>query len=247
MTAEPEMTEATQPDPLIEADVYLGGFDRIDMPIDWLTEDWALDLSAAGLGALFRLYHVSLRQGTAGSLPGCETRVAMLLPSNIPTEALQEALGLWTLCNDGRFYWSRIVPLIEDAWSRKRGKRTKDAMRKRRERLAEQLVKCGVTETGAASHEVQNMIFDEVPDGARLTVDTVFNAATKVGLIGNIRPVRVDAVGQSDSVQQCPADSPRTVAGQSTDSPRTVGGRNSDSPIVSKHRPHTRSGAGSGR
>jgi hypothetical protein len=227
--------QAGLPDPPYDADVYLGGFDRIDMPIDWLSEDWALGMSPAGMGVLFRLYTISLRQPTAGSLPADPALIAMLLPANTPIDARNEALSLWHQCSDGRLYWDRVVPLIEDAWGRKRGKATKDSLRKRRERLAQQLVKCGLSEDGAKFHEVQDAVMDQIPDGARHTFDVVYNAAKAAGVIGNIRTVRPDAVGQSK-------DSPRTVGGQSTDSCGTVRGQFSDSPYGSRPQPHTRSG-----
>ncbi|MCD9148505.1 hypothetical protein [Pseudophaeobacter flagellatus] len=214
------------PEPPIEADVSLGGFERIDMPIDWLSEEWALGLSSAGLGAVFRLYAVSLRQSPAGSLPCTVADIEQLVPRSVASEELKEALSLWHSCSDGRRYWSRIVPLIEDAWGRKKGKKTKDAMRKRRERLAVKLMECGMTENGAKFHEVQDMVLAALPDGAQLTTKNVMNAATAAGLVGNVRPVRTDTLGQS-------SDGPKVSGGQSLDSPRTANGQHSDSPNVS--------------
>jgi len=220
------------PEPPIEADVFLGGFDRIDMPIDWLNEDWALDISAAGLGVMFRLYGVSLRQSPAGSLPGDEVKLAAVLPASVPREALDEALTLWVVHSDGRRYWTRVVPFVEDAWSRRRGKTSKDAIRKRRERLCIQLRKCGLSEVGAANGDVQAQVMDEIPDSARMTFQVVFDAATQAGVIGPVRPMRSDKNGLSESVRGLSnsvrgqsTDSPRTVHGQSTDSPRTENGQ----------------------
>ncbi|WP_323783833.1 hypothetical protein [Leisingera sp.] len=228
------------PEPPIEAEVSLGGFDRIDMPIDWLVEEWAVGLSSAGLGAVFRLYAVSLRQSPAGSLPGTVHAIEQLIPRSVGDAELKEALELWPMHSDGRRYWARIVPLVEDAWGRKKGKKTKDALRKRRERLAKKLMECGVTENGAKFHELQDMVFDELQDGAQLTTKNVMEAATRAGVIGNVRPVRLDAIGQSP-------DSPKLSDGQSQDSHRTVGGQSLDSPHVSSSPHHTRYGDGAAR
>lgn len=225
------------PEPPIEAEVSLGGFERIDMPIDWLVEEWAVGLSSAGLGALFRLYAVSLRQSPAGSLPGTVHAIEQIVPRSVGSEELREALELWPMHSDGRRYWARIVPLVEDAWGRKRGKRTKDAMRKTRERLAKKLMELGVSENGAKFGELQDMVLDELPDGARLTTKNVLDAATRAGVLGNVRPVRLDTVGQS-------SDSPKASGGQSADSHGTVGGQSSDSPLVSGRPPGTTYGAG---
>lgn len=180
----PDNNLSALPEPPVEADVSLGGFERIDMPIDWLTEDWALELSVSALGAMFRLFTASLRQSPAGSLPGDEALIASLVPGDLPLDVLADVLPLWPLCSDRRRYWFRGVPCIEEAWSRKRGKATKDATRKRRERLKALLVRCGCTETGAASSDVQALVMAEIADGERMTERAVFDAATRAGVIG---------------------------------------------------------------
>lgn len=235
--------EGMLPDPPIEAEWSLAGFDRIDMPIDWLGEDWALEFSTAGLGAMFRLMAISLRQSPAGSLPGSDHRLAMLMPQNMSREALDEALMHWQMHSDGRRYWDRLVPLIEDAWGRKKGKRNKDALRKRRERLRDQLVKCGLTEIGAKNSDVQDLVLAELPDDARMTFGNVHDAATRAGVIGPVRKLSADENGLSESVRKCPPDSPRTVHGQLQDSPRTVRGQLRDSSDVSDRGEGTTSSA----
>lgn len=232
-----DMERANYLEPPLEPDVHLGGFERIDMPIDWLGEEWALGLSAAALGTLFRLYGVSLRQSPAGSLPADPVCVSVLVPGEVPTGALAEVLELWPVHADGRRYWSRVIPFIEDAWSRRKGKTSRDTQRKRRERLRNQLIKCGLTDVGAANHDVQAAVLAEMFDGDRLTFDAVFNAATRAGVIGPVRPLRSDTSGQS---RDCPevsggqsADSCWTVAGQSRDRRGTVVGQYPDSPHVS--------------
>lgn len=191
----PETKEfSALPDPPVEVDVSLGGFDKIDMPIDWLTEEWALALSAGGIGVMFRLYAASLRQAPAGSLPAAEALIVSLVPGELPAEHLAEALPLWPVCSDGRRYWFRGAACIEDAWGRKRGKHTKDAERKRRERLKALLVRCGCTETGAASSDVQALVTAELPDGARMTERVVLDAATRAGVIG--APARLSRPGK---------------------------------------------------
>jgi len=224
--------DVSLPDPPIEADVFLGGFDRIDTPIDWLAEQWALNLSSAALGAIFRLFAISLRQSPAGSLPGELIMIEQLVPRSVGRAELEEALTLWRMCSDGRRYWSRVVPLVEEAWGRKRGKKTKDAMRKRRERLAAKLMECGLTEDGAKYQEVQDLVLAELPDDARLTTQNVMNAATQAGIIGNVRPVRVDRIGQSEDSPKASTDCPKVSGGQSEDSPRTVRGQKTDGSFV---------------
>ena len=214
------------PEPPFEADVFLGGFERIDTPIDWLSEEWALGLSSAGLGAVFRLFAASLRQSPAGSLPNALIDIEQLVPRSVERDHLDEALGLWHSCSDGRRYWSRMVPLIEDAWSRKKGRKTKDAMRKRRERLTAKLMDCGLSEDGAKFHEVQDLVLAEMAEGEQMTTKNVMNAAKRAGVVGNVRPVRADRLGLSQ-------DSPKLSGGQSLDSPRTGKGQYSDSPFVS--------------
>lgn len=237
------MTESSQavdlPDPPIEPEVTLAGFERIDMPIDWLGEDWALSLSSAGLGAVFRLFTSSLRQCPAGSLPGSDLLVKAAVAGPFEGDDLREALALWELHSDGRRYWPRIVPLIEEAWSRRRGKTSKDATRKRRERLRDQLIKAGCTPTGAANADVQAMVWAELGDDARLTLQNVVDAATRAGVIGPIRPLRRDVSGQSE-------DCPKVSGGQLLDSHGTVTGQFSDSPDVSDPQGSTRYGVARG-
>lgn len=222
--------QQARPEPPLEADVSLGGFDRIDMPIDWMGEDWALEMDDAALGALWRLVGASLRQSPAGSLPGARERIVLLVPAAIP-DALDGALRLWPLHSDGRRYWDRLVPLIEEAWSRKRGRRTKDAERKRRERLRVQLVRAGCTVTGAANRDVQDAVLAELGDG-RLTEVGVLEAALRAGVVSPVRPLGKTV---TRTVRDCPqasnvtvSDSPRTVHGQFSDSSRTVAGQFGD-------------------
>lgn len=216
-------TEAFLPDPPYDPDVNLSTFDHIDMPMDWLAEDWALGLSAAGLGVLFRLYAVSLRQATAGSLPADRLRIQTLLQGDAPGAALDEALELWPLHSDGRRYWPRIQSVIDAAWARRRGKKTKEAMRKRRERCKAQLIKVGLTEQGASNRDVLDLVLAEIPEGERLTFQNVYAAAERAGAIGGaVRPIRPEVSGTE-------MDSPEVSEGQSRDSWRTVGGQMRDS------------------
>lgn len=210
--------QQARPEPPLEAEVSLGGFDRIDMPIDWMGEDWALEMDDAALGALWRLVGASLRQSPAGSLPGPRERV-MLLVSAARPEALDAALRLWPLHSDERRYWPRLVPLIEEAWSRKRGRRGKDADRKRRERLRAQLIRAGCTPTGAANRDVQDAVLAELGDG-RLTEVGVLEAAQRAGAISSVRSMRKTV---TRTVQDCPQVSNVTVSDSPRDTLRTVG------------------------
>lgn len=174
------------PDPPYDPDVSLGGFDRIDMPIDWLGEDWALDLDDSTLGCMFRLLQASLRQSPAGSLPGDLSRVMRLAGIEAGGPAFHRAMVLWPTHADNRRYWARLVPVIEEAWGRKKGRVTKEGLRKRRERLAAQLVKAGLTEIGAASHDVQDVVFAELGD-QRMTEENVLQAAMRAGVVGPVK------------------------------------------------------------
>lgn len=195
------------PDPPIEAEVTLLGYTTIDMPMDWHTEEWALPLSDAVLGAMYRLAFKSLRQAPAGSLPASPDSCLLLLEGRADRAAVLEALEFWEECSDGRRYWARLVPVIETAWRRYKGKQSADATRKRRERMGKQLQALGVTEAGAKNRDVLGAVFAQMRQGAPLSLGEVRTAAMAAGVIGNIRPL--SRVTVSDSVGQS-----RTVTGQ---------------------------------
>ncbi|MER5172652.1 hypothetical protein [Thioclava kandeliae] len=221
--------EGYLPEPPIEAHVSLNTFEQIEMPIDWLSEEWALGLSHAALGIMFRLYSASIRQSPAGSLPGCPDQICRLVAGLERGDDIAEALALWPVHSDGRRYWARCVPLIEAAWGRRKGKTSKDALRKRRQRLGEQLIKCGLSQDGAANRDVQDMVLAELGEG-RLELRLVHDAASRAGIIGPVRKLSADTNGQSVDSHKL---SRVTLSGQSRDSHGTVRGQSSDSPFVS--------------
>ena len=234
------------PEPPIEAEVSIKTFDMIDMPIDWLGEEWALSLTDDQMGQMFRLIMASLRQVPAGSLPGDHDqlqRLTGLVPDPV-------VLGIWQECSDGRRYWERLVPVVESAWSRKRGKQTKDAERQRRRRLMLHLVRAGLTETGARNHEVQDAVFIEL-GAQKLTEQNVFNAAQAAGLIGPVTPLRDSQRDRNELSQARPKPSRVTESGQLRDrngqlrdSPRDSAVTVSDSPHVSEPGKKTTYGGG---
>lgn len=177
------------PDPPIEAEVTLLGYTTIDMPMDWHTEEWALPLTDAVLGAMYRLAFKSLRQAPAGSLPASAESCLLLLEGCADRGAVLAALEFWEECSDGRRYWPRLVPVIETAWRRYKGKQSADATRKRRERMGKQLRVLGVTETGAKNRDVLDAVFAQMRQGAPLSITEVRTAAMAAGVIGNIRPL----------------------------------------------------------
>lgn len=229
MGTEFEMT-APLPEPPLPAEVTLQGYTTLDIPLDWHGEDWALPLSDAVLGLHYRLIWLSLRQSPAGSIPGDPEMCRYLLQGNVDRSALDEALDLWPAYSDGRRYWPRLVSIIEAAWARYKGKQSKDAVRKRRERLASQLRQLGLTDDGSRNADVLDAVIAQMPQGAKLSMTEVRNAAMAAGIIGPVRKL-------SESVTRTVSDSPRTVLdsirtvhGQSRDSFRTV----LDSPNVSE-------------
>ena len=164
-------------EPPLDADVSLEGYSRIDLPFRWQGEEWFLEISDAALGIHFRLLLVSLLQVPAGSLPGSSGLNSRLIGGTKNEGSLQEALSLWILHNDGRRYWPQLVPLVEDAWARKRGKQTKEAERKRRERLAINLRKLGLTDEGSKFTEVQDAVIAHLPPNGKWTFESVKAAA----------------------------------------------------------------------
>jgi hypothetical protein len=207
----------------------LAGFGWIDMPMDWLGEDWLTDLSDAARGIMWRLIHTALRQTSpAGSLPGKVSAVAELIGRAPDYAPLIEALALWEVCSDGRRYWWRLVPVVESAWGRVRNTKTKDAERKKRQRLAEKLRECGLTDVGSRNRDVQDAVLAQMMDGDKITSRAVFDAATAAQVIGTVR--RLSKSVTADSL------------GQSQDSPRTDVGQFSDSPVVSGSAPPSKSG-----
>lgn len=175
-------------EPPLNADVSLEGYSRIDMPFRWQGEEWFLELSDAALGVHFRLYLASLLQVPAGSLPGNSDLCSKLIGGRAEKTFLQESLAQWIVHLDGRRYWPPLVPLIEDAWARKRGKQTKEADRKRRERLAINLRRLGLAEDGSNNTEVQNAVIVHLPLDGNWTFEAVKIAVHAANIIGPVRP-----------------------------------------------------------
>lgn len=236
------MAAGRLPEPPLDPEVTLQGYTTIDLPIDWMSEDWALPLDDAVLGVHQRLLWVSLRQSPSGSIPGDIILIRYLLTGNVDRDALDSALDLWVTCSDGRRYWPRLVPVIESAWARYKGKQGKDAARKRKERMSAQLRLLGLTEDGSRNQDVIDAVWAQMVQGARISLSEVRNAAMAAGVIGSLRSLGA-------SVTRTVLDSPRTVldsSGQLQDSlgqSRTVGGQFSDCPLVPDRPSSTKSSA----
>jgi hypothetical protein len=187
MSASEPMLDELNREPPLDADVSLEGYFRIDLPFRWQWEEWFLELSDPALGVQFRLFLASCGQIPAGSLPRNSALCSKLIGGRTEESSLEEALVLWLPHSDGRRYWPPLVPLIEEAWARKRGKQSKEAERKRRERLAFNLRKLGLSDEGSNFREVQDAVIAHLSLNGKWNFEAVKEAVQAANILPKAR------------------------------------------------------------
>lgn len=136
------------PLPLVDAEIDLTLFRRIELPVELLSDPAFTELSAAAFRAQVNLVFEAWRGAPPASISAVETAQARMAGMGEDVAAWRrvrdECLAHWTYCSDGRFYFEPIAPAVEDAWERVNKKRGGDAWRKKKSRLLQALEQVGV-------------------------------------------------------------------------------------------------------